>query len=462
MTETPRKITLDEWDRSFETLQLSSSEMPSYWGCLGRHVADGDHRLLRLSFDNSPAALRLWNFLLTEEDRLFDAKLRGKKIIGTMKDLGTIPVMVYSFENAIAFYPDGAWWTPCIMEGGDGLFAAADAMGFDDSFCPVRAVLGAFKRKDRFPIPDMLICSVGATCDDFSAVAQRIEVMGHEILWWEVPHRRWPERNEPVAELPGGEIAPRFLVEIVREEIIRIKSILERCVGEPLDDMKLRRSIQRANIVRSLIHNLRRIVFMAPVCPLPALELQIAEMLALHFCSDYFECVEVLKELLVEVESRVAQGWGFLTENAVKVFWVNPVADLKIMNLLEDCGGRLCGTDFMFTHSLDLIPEDVEPLEALARMALADPMVGSAHDRARRIIRDAQCFGAEALIVSRIPGASHCAYEGEIIKESVPKELEIPVVEIETASITDASGSAIQTRIEALIENARQKRTPFD
>ena len=32
----------------------------------------------RLRIDNSPAALRLWNFLLSEEDRLRQARAEGK------------------------------------------------------------------------------------------------------------------------------------------------------------------------------------------------------------------------------------------------------------------------------------------------------------------------------------------------------------------------------------------------
>ena len=41
-------------------------------------------------------------------------------LIGAMKDLGTVPVMAYAMENVIAFYPDGAWWTPCLMEHTEG------------------------------------------------------------------------------------------------------------------------------------------------------------------------------------------------------------------------------------------------------------------------------------------------------------------------------------------------------
>ena len=139
----------------------------------------------------------------------------------------------------------------------------------------------------------------------------------------------------------------------------------------------------------------------------------IAEMLAIHFCSDHNETLGVLAELLDEVRRRVRAGVGVLAADAVRVFWVNPVADLRVMNLLEDAGGRVCGTDYMFCHALDPIPTDLPPLEALARMALADPMVGSAVDRAERICADIRRFGAEAVVISRIPGASHCAMEGD-------------------------------------------------
>ena len=98
------------------------------------------------------------------------------------------------------------------------------------------------------------------------------------------------------------------------------------------------------------------------------------------------------------------------------------------MNMLEDAGGRLCGTEFLFSHALDPIPKTSRRLEALARSALADPMIGSCADRADRICRDMEAFGAEALLVSRIPGGSHCALEGTIIGDIVRRRLGVPVV----------------------------------
>ncbi len=458
MRDIPKRITLQEWDLRYEQLAKSGTYQPDYGGPLSRHVEDGDQRLLKLRYDNSAAALRLWNFLLTEEDRLHEARAAGKIIVGTMKDLGTVPVMVYCFENIVAFYPDGAWWIPCVMELGAGLLQIADSLGIDESFCPVRAMLGAFVTGAHFPIPDMLICSVGATCDDFSAITQRLNGLGHPIFWWEIPHRRSPEPYETAVNLPGGFSAPKCQVEFVKSQLERIKTALEELAGEKLDEQKLAAGIKKANEVRRLLTELRHLAFTAELCPVPALEMLIAEMLAIHFCSDRQETINVLKELLDEIKSRVLAGKGILDADAARIFWVNPVADLQVMNLLEDCGGRICGTEYLFTHALDTIPEDLPPLEALAQMALADPMAGSSIDRAERICRDIRRFGAEAVLISRIPGASHCALEGQVIGEIVREKFDIPILEIEVPPITDSMRPTVQTRLQALVETVKARR----
>lgn len=460
MTELVDRITLEQWDSRYEELRAAGLMEPAYGGPLRRHVDEGgDRRLLRLMFDPSPAALRLWNFLLTEEERLHAARARGDVIVGAMKDLGTVPVMAYSLPNVVAFYPDGAWWIPCVMEMSAGLLAVADSLGLDESFCPVRAMVGAFATRAHFPIPDLLICSVGATCDDFSSIAQRLEGMGHPILWWEIPARRPTEPGEDAVDLPGLYAAPAGQVEFVRRELERVRAALESAAGTRLDSDMLRAGIRVANEIRRVLGELRRLAYAAEPCPIPALEMQIAEMLAIHFCSDRGECLAVLNDLLDECRERVKNGVGVMPANAARVFWVNPVADIKVMNLLEECGARVCGTEYLFCHALDEIPEDVELLEALARAALADPMVGPAAERAARICRDAVKFGAEAVLVSRIPGASHCATEGAVINDIVGARLGLPVAEIEIPPITDSMQPTIATRIQALVEIVMQRRT---
>jgi len=457
MNDNPAQITLNQWDARYDRLKADGMVEPSYGGPLRRHLADGDMRLAHLLYDNSPAALRLWNFLLTEEERLRAAQAGGTKIVGAMKDLGTVPVMAYSLDNVVAFYPDGAWWIPCVMELSAGLLDIADSLGFDESFCPVRAMLGAFVTGEHFPSPDLLTCSVGATCDDLSAIAQRIETMGHDIVWWEAPHRRRPDPGETPVELPGGFIAPQTQVDFVRSQLQIVADALGELAGFELDSKMLAEGIASANRVRAVLGELRQLAYTADPCPMGALEMLIAEMLAIHFCSDRDQSIAVLEDLLAEVKRRTEASLGVAEPGAARVFWINPVADLRVMNLLEECGGRICGTEYLFAHALDEIPTDVEPMEALARCALADPMTGPSSDRAARICADIEKFGAHAVVISRIGGASHCAMEGAVISDRIRSRLDIPVLELEVPPLSDSMRPTLKTRLEALIEIVNQK-----
>ena len=118
--------------------------------------------------------------------------------------------MAYALPGLRAFYPDGAWWTPCLMECSDGLLQQAEPLGIDASFCPVRAMLGAFENGEHFPRPDLLICSAGAVCDDFSAIAQRLEKLGfaHSLVGDAPPPRTRTRAKRPCV-LPGGLCAPQ-------------------------------------------------------------------------------------------------------------------------------------------------------------------------------------------------------------------------------------------------------------
>lgn len=458
MNARPAQLSLDQWERRYRELRADGLCETSYGGPLERHVRDGDTRLRTLRYDNSPAALRLWNFLLTEERRLHRARESGQTIVGAMKDLGTVPLLCYALPETVAFYPDGAWWIPCVMELQAGLLDIADRLGVNEAFCPVRAMLGAFVSEAHFPRPDLLVCSVGAVCDDFSAIAQRLEGLGHPILWWEMPHRREADPDESAVELPGGYCAPVMLVEVVRKELKRVGGAIEELTGQELTPQRLMASIRAANEFRATLRELRMLAYSVDPCPMGALELLIAEMLALHYCSDRAEAQAVLCELLDEVRRRVRLGLGVLSSQAARIYWVNPVADLRAMNVLETCGGRVCGTDYMFSHSLEPIPTLPDPLEALARVALADPMVGSSEARAKQISRDIVALGSEAVVISRIPGASHCAIESDLLGHWIQTHLNLPVVQIEVPPLIDSALPSLQTRLEALVELVMQNR----
>ncbi|HPA06329.1 MAG TPA: hypothetical protein PLB67_18000, partial [Candidatus Hydrogenedentes bacterium] len=234
MMALPEKIDLETWDARHAGLRRAGLTEPWYGGPLGRHAADGDERLRALRFDNAPASLRLWNLVLTEEDRLQEHRDQGKRLVGAMKDLGAVPLLAFAAPELVCFYPDGAWWTPCIMECTDGLLNVADRLGIDDTFCPVRAMLGAFETQRHFPIPDLLTCSTGTACDDFTAIARTLERLGHPILWWEIPHRRAPGPGEEFVTLPTGFTAPRAQLTFVKAGLERLCAAFGELAGHPI------------------------------------------------------------------------------------------------------------------------------------------------------------------------------------------------------------------------------------
>ena len=458
MKNKPRKISLDQWDDRYKQLKADGLTEAFYGGGLSRHFNSGDRRLGNLMFDDSAAGLRLWNFLLSENERLKKHHQQGKKIIGVMKDLGTTSAIAYCFEDLVAFCPDGAWWIPCTMELSDGLLGIADKLGVDESFCPVRAMLGAFMTGEHFPIPDMLTCSVGAICDDFSTIAQKLESMGYPICWWEMPIRRQPQPGEKIIQQANGIPLVESQVDFVQRQLEKVAKEFEKFSAFELNDSLLTAGISAANKIRCKLRQLRDIVYSADICPLGSLEMMIAEMMSIHYCSDIWQVSEVLDDLISEVHHRIDTGVGVLPADAVRVFWINPVADLRMMNLLEDCGGRCTGTEFMFTHAIDDLDETLLPMRAFAAAALSDPMVGPSKQRAERISRQIENFSAEAVVISRIPGASHCAMESSIIAKHLRRNFTIPILEIEVPVLIDSMQTTLRTRLEALVESVLEHR----
>ena len=118
-----------------------------------------------------------------------------------------------------------------------------------------------------------------------------------------MPHRRPSGRRASRPwTLPGGFAAPQSQVDLVRGELDRVRQALESlCRANARTTARLAAGIGRANRVRSVLADLRELAYTARRCPLPALEMLIAEMLAIHFCSDQAEAVAVLEDLLAEV-----------------------------------------------------------------------------------------------------------------------------------------------------------------
>ena len=119
---------------------------------------------------------------------------------------------------------------------------------------------------------------------------------------------------------------------------------------------------------------------------------------------------------------------------------------------------QIVGTEYVINQALHEIPEDQEPMTALAENLLNASLIGSSRHRAKSIIEQAQRHHAEGIVISGILGGSHCAFETNLIQEYVAAETELPVLAFDVPAPTTAVSSQIKTRLEAFVELLRARR----
>ena len=425
----------------------------------------GSRHLRRLRFDNSLAALRMWGFVMSETERLFRARQIGRQVIATMGDLGGTPPMVLAAGNTVPFYPDCIWWVPFTNES-TVLFDAAAALGIGESACYSRAALGAFAKQSYFPSPALCIGATGASCDDYSAVEQLVADMGYPMHWFELPLRKdcAGGRGE-FDRTPAGVDYQRSARDLLISQFRSLRRHLEHALGRKITDDALSSSIRRVNGVRRTVARIRESVYSAPASVFPALEMMVMEFGNLHFYSDIDEWQSILTHIEQTVEQRLKQGQYLttgdrqpVTGNRLRVVWVTPPADPLLLCYAEDLGLQVVGTEYVINQALHEIPEDQEPLAALAETLLNASLIGSSRARSRSVIEQAQRHHADGIVISGILGGSHCAFETSLIQEYVAAETELPVLAFDVPAPATAISSQVQTRLEAFAELLRARR----
>ena len=414
----------------------------------------GDLLLRRLKFDSSLESLRLWAFLFSEKDRLFLAKENGWKIVAAMKDLGQVPVLTYAFPETLTFYADELWWAPCFSEEPHLLDEAA-LLGAGEELCFVRAALGAMKTLDYFPAPDLCIAGVGACCDDFSAIMQLIEGLGHPVHWWEMAARPDPPEGDRRGwkNTPAGTPYPESARSFVEGQLRGVVGRMEELTGTSATPEMLGRSRDLFNRIRGQVAELRGLVYSAKRPPLPGLEMFLAEFTAIHTCSEPEESVLVLDGLLDLVRPRLEEGSSpFRREDPLRILWVTPPTDASLITLMEDMGGCIAGTEYLISHAYLPLSEGMDPVAAVAENCMDDCMISSTRFRAERVIKEAQRFGAEGILISGISGASHCPWDESIIEEAVDSELDIPVLSFDVPFSPGRTSEQVRNRLQGFME----------
>jgi hypothetical protein len=453
----PSKITLKEWSRQFREIDDNTIHKYRYygnpeWGVYlsppATFMVYGARELRRLKFDNSLAALRLWGFTFNESERLFRARQSGKKVIATMGDLGTVPVIVTSFPDCVPFYPECTWWTPFFNES-TVLLDKASELGIPEASCFVRATLAAFSKKSYFPEPDLFLASTGASCDDYSSIMQQVENLGYEFTWLEIPYRRdyKDHTNHPSNKTDSDkEYAERLEKYLAKE----YQKAWDRMVGlTGINDLSLlHENIKKTNVLRRLVNRIRELCYDADVAPFPALEMMVIEFGNLYAYADFDEWLSILEMVHETIKERVRRGVGILKKDALPIAWVTPTADPILLNIMEDAGCRVVASEYVINQAMVEIDQDIDPFHALARSFANASLIGSTRERTKRIKAKIVAGRIDGVIITNMLGASHCAMETRLIEKMLGK---VPVLALDVpapAGITEQ----LKTRIAAFVE----------
>jgi hypothetical protein len=456
----PNKIALREWSRQFREIDDNTIHKYRYygnpeWGLYlsppATFMVYGARELKRLKFDNSLAALRLWGFTFNESERLFRARQTGKKVIAVMGDLGTIPVIVTSFPNCIAFYPECTWWTPFFNES-TVLLDKASELGIPEASCFVRATLAAFSKKAYFPKPDLILASTGASCDDYSSIMQQVENLGYEFTWLEIPYRR--DRGENAHDSPSkiadGKRNNERLEKYLVKEYQKAWDKMVDLTG--IDDINLLSdNIKKTNVLRRLVNAIKESCHESHVAPFPALEMLVVEFGNLYAYADFDEWTSILQMVHETIRERTRRGAGVLNRDALPVAWVTPTADPVLLNIMEDAGCRVVASEYVINQAMVEIDEDIDPFHALARSFTKASLIGSTRERIKRIKAKIESEQVAGVIITNMLGASHCAMETRLIERMLDK---VPVLAIDVPAPPGIT-EQLKTRIAAFVETLR-------
>lgn len=460
----PKKIGLDAWSKQFEDIPdevikrykyYNNNEWGNYLSPPATFMVYGVRELKRLKFDNSFEALRMWGFVFNETERLFRARQINRKIIATMGDLGTVPILVLSFPDCVPFYPECIWWTPFFKESTE-LLDTASKIGIPEATCFSRAVVSAFYKKSYFPRPNLIIASTGASCDDYSCVMQVVEDMGYEIMWVEIPYRKNPDflLNKPkpqdLEKTVQGLFYPKVVEKYLIKEYHRIWEKLFKLTGVN-NPHRLVETIKKVNKLRSIVAAIKKLNADAELAPLPGLEMMTIEFGNLYGYADFDEWLDIIQMIYEMVKNRVKRGVGVLKRDAIPIAWITPSADPYLLNLVEEIGCRIVETEYVINQAMVQIEENIEPIRALARSFINASLIGSPAERVKNIKERIAKKEIKGVLITNMLGASHCAMEARIMEKLLG---DVPVVSIDVPAPFGIT-QQIKTRLEAFVETIK-------
>ena len=334
-----------------------------------------------------------------------------------------------------------------VGQGGDGRLVEVGARHISTKNCVfVRHALGQFAEKTNPYIKLLDLVAVDATCIQLYRLEELISFyFGYKTVVLGVP------RN----------FATKEGHEYFRKEVEFFTRKLEAFAGVTLEQSKLQEAIDLYDGIREAIKTLYRYQSLDNA---PLRWREVSSVISAGYNLDRQNYLELLQELIAEVEENLAESPAS-REIEARIFLSGsliPPGDTKLIDIIEQLGGRIVGDDLWSGLNFFLNLEIKEPTPYGVADAYLDrvphgslPYLDLKSDgRLANLKHQIQAFSADGIIYHTLRYCDAFTFKAGETKDVLGK---LPFLEIHT----EYSGSdfeAIRTRVEAFIEMIKSKK----
>ncbi|MBI4591507.1 MAG: 2-hydroxyacyl-CoA dehydratase [Candidatus Rokubacteria bacterium] len=402
------------------------------------HVVPREYPVLsQLRIDSTlPAAKKLIYMIHTLPDRLWDAKRRGKTVVGRWgaanpTDIfyacGMVPTSTYGFGTRCAFR-------------GDISFIATGRAALAQDTCAWQACMHGAIKKGAIPM-DVGYTFVGTWCYDsqynFENLREHIPFVGY---FDQAMFGLWPGKD---AQVFRG---------YIRRQLEKFFDEMETVTGRRVTEEDLRREIRLENRIRASLRKLKDFELTAAEPPMDSMTSFMFDCMTVDWLADTTAALSILEGACAEVEERVQRGEraAGVKDEPVRVLMTGmPPFDYAFYNQVDDLGGVQLGLDGLWNTRH--IREDGDPYDALVD-SIVDIPVGNFMLRGNPDTLETVRKGrVDGVIFHIVVGCRRVAEMARLYADTLKEKTGIPTLIIEGDLPGQGHGQRM-TRLQAFFE----------
>ena len=377
----------------------------------------------QVRFDNDLESFTLLiSYYLNNIDRV---KTLGKKVVAK----GPLsPVEVIYAAEALAFDITTHCTLKAIFSGNSNITRHAVNTGVSSEINPWNlSMLGSAIGDNEDNIPIDLLSTAYNGIDE--QLIKGFQLLAHvnstPLHFWEVP----------MYDIESEDWALDYL----KKELEQYFEWMEDHIGTRVTKESLQRAVHHGNLLRNDMVKLNAYLA-TPKVPIAALEYYLVQMMMGDYAQDPAELHNLFVQLFKEIDLRVDHGKSIsgISDSPVRIYIIgNETQELYMYNLIENYGGVVVGCNFRLPLYYSLIDEKALSIESLAHWIWHMPTNLNIQERIKFELEHVKKQNADAVIISSVVGCRHSPGIERLIRDSIKKELCLPVIELETTALGD-------------------------